>query len=294
MKKVAFPIAAILVLALPTVAFANGPTVVATVSYDIVTVDSGVFGGYWAYDYVHSDATVWDLGDNQYRVVFIQSGYFVSWAGPSPGNTGTIGDGVTGSISGAFVVLINGELREGLDGYLGYFDFGCDHDANCPSYVSWKDLLFEEYGSSSYEIWGWTYSTCGNGFWVNADYDNFGDITGEYVACVANEPKPAVTGLYAFVNPAEDRNICYILSNGMPGIERDVQRLCFTEENPDWWMGASFLVSGDVYEDGTDWGFWKGDAVARAYSGALRLPLHADGPDNDLFDLAHMYPWTQE
>jgi hypothetical protein len=117
-------------------------------------------------------------------------------------------------------------------------------------------------------------------------------------ACQAPPVEPVVRNLWAYVNPAATegaRNICYILSLTQPTQSEesnDVQRLCFLDL-PDWYNGAVVLTHGDVYENGTDWGFWEGDAAAAAFSGAPRLPLHADGPNNDLVDKAEMYPWTQ-
>ncbi len=295
--SVAIPLA--LALSFATPAFAAGsavpppPLFVATVSYDFVTVDSGVFGGYWAYDTFHSVVSIFQLDEDIYRLVWADIATFNSWAGPSPNNTGTIADGVTGTVSGGQSVIVYGELKESLPSYLGSFDFGCDHFANCPDYVSWRTLIFDEVESYYYEWWGWTYQTCDGRTWVNADYGNSGDITGGPKDCPTLTLE--VRNLWAFINPGATEgkhNICYILSDGQPGRDT-LKRLCFTEVAPDWWQGASLLTHGDVYDNGTSWGWWEGDAAAAAFSFAKRLPLFAPGPNNDLLEKAEMYPWTQ-
>lgn len=144
------------------------------------------------------------------------------------------------------------------------------------------------------------YST---GWWI---WDNgWGSTEGEFTVpeeCAEPEaaPEPVVRNLWAYVNPAAEvgaSNICYLLSLTQPTQSEesnDVQRLCFTEAAPDWWQGAILLTHGDVFENGTDWGFWEGDAATNAFSpNARRLPLHAEGPNNDLVDKAEMFPWTQ-
>ena len=114
--------------------------------------------------------------------------------------------------------------------------------------------------------------------------------------------EPVITGLWAYVNRGAEpedggRNICYILSLTQPTqseADNDVKRLCFTTEHPNWWDGAEVLTHGDVYENGTDWGDWGGDAVANAFNpNAKRLPLHAPAGEKDLFDVVEIAPWTQ-
>lgn len=293
-KKVFFTTTLLMMLLLTVVpAYANGGGVVIDARWRTITIDSKVGGGFWADVNMKTHALVYDMGGGHYKVVATQTGRFRSWAGDSPGGTGKIGEGVKGKVTGGFVAHVWGD-PEDISGSLGTFDYECDHFGNCSDYVSWRDILFDSHGKWYYESWGWVYTTCGNGTWINSSAGNHGDILGEYIPCPPRMPKPEVKGLYAFVNPAEDKNICYILANGMPGIERDVKRLCFTESNPDWWEGASYLTHGDVFDNGTDWGYWEGDPVVEAYSNAKRLPLHAEGPDNDLGDKAEKYYWTQE
>ncbi|OGM55981.1 hypothetical protein A3E46_00200 [Candidatus Woesebacteria bacterium RIFCSPHIGHO2_12_FULL_46_16] len=110
-------------------------------------------------------------------------------------------------------------------------------------------------------------------------------------------PEPVVTGLWGYVHPAVDRNICYILSLTRPTQseeDNDVRRICFTDDSPNWWDGATLLTHGDVYENGFPFGHWEGDAAANAFNpNAKRLPLHAPAGEKDLLDVVEIAPWTQ-
>lgn len=194
MNKKTFVIA-LAILLIVTLAFVVSPAAATaiptpiTVTYDFITIDSNTSGTYWAYDTFHSVVQIYDLGDGVYRLVWTDTGTFVSWAGVSPSGTGLVGDNVTGTVIGGQTILVHGALKSELPSYLGFYDYGCDHDANCPGYVSWRTLMFNSVDSYVYEQWGWTYTTCFNGTWVNADTGNIGDITGDPVAC----PAPPVT-----------------------------------------------------------------------------------------------------
>lgn len=277
------------VLVPTTTASAGGgdSEMVVDVSLKIITVDSRVGGGYWAQDAITRNIKIWETGEGSFLAIITDVGTFTSWAGPSPNATGTIGDGVTGTIIGGYTVTMNGNFSPSAatSGHLGTFDYGCDQAGNCPNALDWRNLFFSSWSGFSYQSWGWTYDTCGNGSWNNAAGGNSGDITGEAVAC-AKPMRVVVKGLYAVVNPV-DGKICYILSYGDPGPD-DFERLCFTESDPDWWEGAGILASGDVYDNGTRQGFWPGDYAVRAYSNAGRPSLR------HLKEVAKMYPWTQQ
>jgi len=121
-------------------------------------------------------------------------------------------------------------------------------------------------------------------------------VVAESRPCPVNAD-PVLRNFWAYVNPAVDKNICYFFSLTRPTQseeDNDVRRLCFTETSPNWWDGAYLLTHGDVYEDGSDWGNWQGDAAAEVYNpGSKRLPLHAPAGEQDLFDVAETSPWTQ-
>lgn len=229
----------VLILSVVTIALFIAPTpatadtcstLVTEVSWKFISVDSKVGGGYWAYDTILSNAEIYDCGEGTYRAVINQTGMFESWGSGSPGNTGTIEGGVEGSIVGTMTVLFQGADPTDLSGFLGEFDFGCDHDANCSSYVSWRDLLFDSYESYSYEFWEWLYTTCDGRAWLNSQNGNEGDILGGPIYCPPDIKNVPLIDMYVFYSesgffgPENGRtNTCTLYSHediGEPAPER--------------------------------------------------------------------------
>lgn len=197
MKKIIFSLALSLGLAvtLPAVVLAdshdsgeldnhgcgNGQTVV-NVTYKLLNdYDSGVKGNAWANDTINRHLRIVKTSAG-YCAEVRDHGSFVTFAGYSPGGTGTVGAGVKGEIEGGYVTTaITGTLAAApayaTHGHLGTFDLKCDASFSCPgthptvsSYVSGWD------GNLAW--WGWYYHTDQNGNWVNAMNGNTGDITG--------------------------------------------------------------------------------------------------------------------
>lgn len=266
----------------------NG-TLVANVNQNFMNdADSAVGGGYWAIDKYTKNMKVYDLGNGTFCLVAVYDGTFKTLAGDSPQGTGTVSASVTGKMNGGYAYLITNATFS-----LGSFpdvDLQGDTSGNHNSFDT-LGAFFSSYHASGYIYWGWVYSTCGNGTWGNVDTGNFGDITGDPVACPAYMPLK-VKNLYAFYNPGDaNRDVCFILSSGLPTRD-DIQRLCFTEYLPDWYQGAVELTHGNVFDNGTNWGYYEGDATVSAYSGAKRLPLFS-ADKNDLYHLAKRVSWTQ-
>ena len=272
-RNILFTIGAILVL-LGTGAFTLVPPAIVSVTpivvtYDFVTVDSNTSGTYWAYDTFHSTVTIVNKGVNLWQLTWVDTGTFVSWDATSPNSSGTIGDGVVGNITGGQIVTVNGVLKASLPSYLGYFNFNCDHFANCPNYVSWRTMMFDSVSSYVYDQWAWTYVTCGNGTWVNADTGNIGDIVGGPSAC-QNPEKPWVplsTKAYLTLTLSPgggfiqyDGNTgshgCFLMVNN--GVPSDSAMLRFCGANPDD-ITQIPMLSGRVYQRfyGDTWGVWK-------------------------------------
>ncbi len=124
---------------------------------------------------------------------------------------------------------------------------------------------------------------------MEEDALNWSDIVLTFGACPVAKASPIFDGLWAYGNTAEDfaDEICYIISaRGEPSVDSRI-RVC--ENGGNWpddvdrpgWVETSYLkANGGVFDDGTPWGYWEGDAVA----GSLRLPLrHMDGYWSYLF-----------
>jgi hypothetical protein len=178
-------------LAAAVVALIVSP-VVATASQDSVhfgpinsgSPDSGTCGNNWANDTYKRvfDASTSPNADGTYSVTetFI-AGRFVTMAGPSPdacdasGTTGsTIGDGVTGSFNGNFLVIVSG----------GVFNpnASCD-EASCGTTLDFVHTVYGAAATYNVTSFGFTYHANGPDLiqreWHNASADqggNGGDI----------------------------------------------------------------------------------------------------------------------
>jgi hypothetical protein len=90
-------------------------------------------------------------------------GAFTTVAGASPGGTGTIAAGITGTFEGGYVsTVFTGVLKTvpgaSTRGNIGSFDYACDTSTGvCPGYVDWKSLYFDSTAGFDLAWWGWVY-----------------------------------------------------------------------------------------------------------------------------------------
>ncbi len=175
-----------------------------TTTYDFITTDNGM-QGLWATDYFHSTLVITGVDEGVWEVVRTDTGTFTSLPGAgSPGGEGgtLIGDGTTGTISGGITVRI---YADGLNEWAPQDGPEDLRNAEGNYFQRYFDRFFNGIESGTIESWGWTYTTCNNGAWVdnnetesiyNEDGPNeeMGDITGEYVPC-RQEPTPEPTPL---------------------------------------------------------------------------------------------------
>ncbi len=147
-----------------------------TSNHTVVTIDSKVGGGYWAEVTLQRIARY--FSDNCVEVT--DTGTFVTFGGVSPSNNSTVASGVTGTVTGGFVVTMSGESGF-QSGDLGLYDYDCDQNGVCSAYVHWSNIFFTTPGGYSFQEWGWVYDpTCpSNGHWENSSSGNSGDITGD-------------------------------------------------------------------------------------------------------------------
>ncbi len=202
MKRLAFLCAALLataVTAATALGAGNSPPIrppltqtqcaqgalVVNVNYTLINdFDSGVAGNAWANDTINRHLQIRQVGTTtSYCAMIDDTGSFVTFAGVSPGGTGTVPAGIDGRINGGYTTTqFTGTLDSSpaykTHGNLGTFDLNCDMSFNCPgahpSYLSY----FTTTSGDSFATWSWSYHTAQNGNWVNADSGNFGDITG--------------------------------------------------------------------------------------------------------------------
>lgn len=146
--------------------------------------DSGVAGNYWAFDVYDKRIKVYaTTATNTYCAIVKYDGEFVTIAGQSPQNTGTVEAGVEGDMYGGYRATIVGTLlpvpSKPVRGDIGKYDYQCDPTGNCPGQgASWLSFYFNPGYSFDYLWWGWKYTTENNGTWINQLPGNVGDITG--------------------------------------------------------------------------------------------------------------------
>lgn len=154
--------------------------------------DSG-FGGYWGIDSYMKHIQVWEQSDGTFCVQAKYNGSFVTVAGNSPGNTGTVSAGVTGTMEGGYTAVIsNATFNPGTKrtkGNIGAKDYGCvitngstlqNGQDTCNPYDWFTDYFTDgDFNYSGPFQWGWIYDAGNNGTWVNASSGSSGDITGQ-------------------------------------------------------------------------------------------------------------------
>lgn len=148
---------------------------VVNVTYKVINdLDSGLAGN-WATDNYNKSIKVWQQSDGTNCAIVKYQGQFVTFAGPSPENTGTVGAGVTGAFEGGYQANFDGTYTPGsykAQGNLGTFDY-----IGGPSF-DWVSAYFPDNSTFDLPYWAWNYHAGNNGSWVNASTGNSGDITG--------------------------------------------------------------------------------------------------------------------
>ena len=145
-------------------------------------IDSGIGGNYWAYDEYNRHIQVWQLTSNSFCAVLKYTGSFSTVAGTSPGNTGVVGDGVTGTMEGGYrTTIFTADLKASpafkTKGNIGSFNYGCNASTgNCSGRIDWTAQYFDNIAGFDLTWWGWVYHAGDNGSWVNSSEGNSGDI----------------------------------------------------------------------------------------------------------------------
>jgi subtilase family serine protease len=122
----------------------GGGKLVINVTQKVVNdADSGVAGNAWAFDSYNRQIQVWQTAPGTFCATVNYEGQFVTIAGPSPQDTGTV--------SGTLVAAPAYKTR----GSVGTFDHGCSVDFVCPGYVSWVSTCFSGASSGDLDWWGW-------------------------------------------------------------------------------------------------------------------------------------------
>lgn len=162
----------------------GGGKMIVNVTYGLYNdYDSGVAGNAWANDTINRHLQVFDLGGGWYCAVVNDTGSIVTFAGASPGGTGTVSAGIKGTINGGYTTTVfTGTVATSpayaTKGNLGNFDLMCTDAYTCPGAHPGYYSYFSATAGDDLATWGWTYHTAQHGDWTNASSGNSGDITG--------------------------------------------------------------------------------------------------------------------
>jgi hypothetical protein len=142
--------------------------------------DYGEAGQVWALDTFVERIRVWQVGTNQFCAELHDVGTFVSFAGVSPGGTGTIEAGVTGTFEGTRYISVAGVLSPDAptSGHIGDFDAGCNQQGVCANRdYRFVNHLFSRVNTVRFGWFSATYDAGDNGTFVQSTDGNDGDIT---------------------------------------------------------------------------------------------------------------------
>jgi hypothetical protein len=162
----------------------GGKKPVVNVTYRLYNnYDSGISGNAWANDTVKRHLKVFKLGGGSYCAVAHDTGSFVTFAGASPGGTGTVPAGIKGVLNGGYTTTVFGGTLASHPAYkkhgnLGSFNLQCSDANTCPGAYPSYSSYFSSTSGDALAKWGWAYHTAKNGNWKNASTGNAGDITG--------------------------------------------------------------------------------------------------------------------
>lgn len=162
----------------------TGAPIVSVVQKIKNDADSGVGGNTWAFDaYTRNIQVFRTAAPDVFCGITRYKGSFVTNAGRSPGNTGTLPAGIRGEFYGGyrtteFTAAFKGESSlKPRFGDLGVFDYQCNTDPSCPGHQSWTDWYFNDVSGFDLAWWGWKYmSEKGHDVWINSIDGNSGDI----------------------------------------------------------------------------------------------------------------------
>src|SRR5919109_2003254 len=160
----------------------TGKLVVDVVQQVLNDADRGRKGNFWALDDYRRAIKVWRIAPHNFCAIVTYDGTFRTFAGRSPGGTGTIGAGIKGHFSGGYRMDFSGSLRERplrrAQGSIGTVDYRCSSAGKCPGSVYWVKLYFTNVTGDDFDWWGWLYRTSKNGAWLNAVTGTECDIVG--------------------------------------------------------------------------------------------------------------------
>ena len=142
--------------------------------------DGGVDGAVWALINITERFQIWQETPTRFCVLETDVGRFRSFAGGSPGGTGTIAEKRRGTTFGVQRFELDGTFHPvvPVHGGLGRFDFNCDQLGHCPGNVRFTELFFTNITGTSGSVFAELDISKRHGTWFQSGTTSLGDITG--------------------------------------------------------------------------------------------------------------------
>lgn len=153
--------------------------------YDVTIGNSNVAdyaddGHVWALDTYVQHVRVWKIGQRHFCFQIDYDGTWTSFAGVSPGGTGTISEGVSGTVHAMRIIRLTGDFNPQypLSGHVADFDWQCDAAGTCPGPRPSPGMYFSPITHLSVTWDEYRLTSASHGTWSGTTYGSTGDITG--------------------------------------------------------------------------------------------------------------------
>ena len=141
--------------------------------------DIATDGHVWALDDYTQHVQVWRIGQKHYCFLIEYDGTWTSFAGVSPGGTGTISEGLTGTLHGVRILRLTGEFNPQypLSGHVADFDWQCGANGTCTGPTPSPSMYFSPITKVIGTWHEFHVTSAANGSWHDNKYGYSGDIT---------------------------------------------------------------------------------------------------------------------
>jgi hypothetical protein len=160
----------------------TGPTVVYVTQTVVDDVDTAPLAGFWASESYSRVIQVVKTGPRSYCMGTNYSGTFTAWGGRSPGGTGWLAAGTTGTVGGGYkstVFTADWVPTAPTSGVIPTADFDC-YTGTCANFQDWLSLYFQNVRGFNSDRWQFIYRTPAAPYsgWYNTYVGDWGDVTG--------------------------------------------------------------------------------------------------------------------
>jgi hypothetical protein len=154
-----------------------GPNVLYVTQNVVGQADVGLAGNSWATDTYRRIISVVRVAPNTYCGATSYSGSFTSTFATSPGTTGLVYSGASGSLyGGERTTVFTAKWRPTVPTSGSIGTVYCDAVVGCQDAIDWQSLYFQDAVGFGTSWWTFTYYGGTHGNWRNQADSNLGDI----------------------------------------------------------------------------------------------------------------------